>query len=213
MLDEKRRGECFRLLAACFYKPQKLVFTQEKVFQNLTSLLEQVCPDAAHCSKKMWESFLNYSEEELSIEYAKLFVGPYELKAPPYGSVYQDGGRRIWGDSTMEVAAIYKKAGLSMEDDFKEPPDHIAVELEFMHYLIYRETNASINSKIQEVIEFLKYRELFLKKYLGAWISDFSRAIRQNSDNPFYTNLAKCTEIFIKTDMDYLSKAIRKNDG
>ena len=132
ILYEKRIGECFRLLAACFYKPQKEIFLQEKVFQNLTSLLEPVCPDAAHFSNKMSESILKYSEEELSVEYATLFVGPYELKAPPYGSVYLDEGRRVMGDSTIEVIRMYQEAGLTLDENFKELPDHIAVELEFI---------------------------------------------------------------------------------
>jgi len=211
ILYEKKRGDCYRLLSACFYLPKKELFLEEHLFKNLSTILTSICPEATIFSAEMGESIHEYNNEELTVEYAKLFVGPYELKAPPYGSVYLDRERRVMGNSTMEVIEMYREKGLSMDEDFKELPDHIAVELEFMNYLIYKEINTCMNSKPEEVIEVLKYQELFLKKYLGAWVSNFSKAIIENSDNPFYINLAKCTEVFIKTDMDYLSETIRRN--
>jgi TorA maturation chaperone TorD len=120
--------------------------------------------------------------------------------------------RRVMGDSTMEVIKMYHEKGLSIDEDFKELPDHIAVELEFMNYLIYRAMGNCMESKLQNAMEGIRNQEIFLNKYLGAWVRDFSKAIIENSDNPFYINLAKCTEVFIKTDMDYISETIRKKD-
>jgi TorA maturation chaperone TorD len=114
------------------------------------------------------------------------------------------------GDSTMEVIKMYHEKGLSIDEDFKELPDHIAVELEFMNYLIYRAMGNCMESKLQNAMEGIRNQEIFLNKYLGAWVSNFSKAIIENSDNPFYISLAKCTEVFIKTDMDYISETIRK---
>ena len=210
ILYERKRGDCYRLLSACFYLPKRELFLEEQLFKNLSVLLKSICPEAAIFSAEMEESIQEYNNEELSVEYAKLFVGPFELKAPPYGSVYLNGERKVMGDSTMEVIKMYHEKGLSIDEDFKELPDHIAVELEFMNYMIYKEIDTCINSKPEDVIEVLRYQELFLKKYLGAWVSNFSKAIIENSDNPFYISLAKCTEIFIKTDMDYISETIRK---
>ena len=210
ILYERKRGDCYRLLSACFYLPKKEIFLEEGLFKNLSMLLKSICPGAAIFSAEMEEAIREYNNEDLSVEYAKLFVGPYDLKAPPYGSVYLEGGRRVMGDSTMEVIKAYHEEGLSMDEDFKELPDHIAVELEFMNYLIYKEIDTYMKSKFEDAMEVLRHQELFLKKYLGAWISNFSKAIIENSDNPFYISLAKCTEVFIKTDMDYISETLRK---
>jgi TorA maturation chaperone TorD len=210
ILYERKRGDCYRLLSACFYLPKKELFLEEGLFKNLSMLLKSICPGAAIFSAEMEEAIREYNNEDLSVEYAKLFVGPYDLKAPPYGSVYLEGGRRVMGDSTMEVIKSYHEEGLYMDEDFKELPDHIAVELEFMNYLIYKEIDTYMKSKFEDAMEVLRHQELFLKKYLGAWISNFSKAIIENSDNPFYISLAKCTEVFIKTDMDYISETLRK---
>jgi TorA maturation chaperone TorD len=197
ILYEKQRGDCFRLLAACFYKPQKEIFLQEKVFQSLTSLLEQVCPDATHFSNKMGDSILKYTEEELSVEYAKLFVGPYELKAPPYGSVYLDDGRRVMGDSTIEVIRMYQEVGLTMDESFKELPDHIAVELEFIYFLTYGKVNALEKSELDRARSFQEARNVFFNNYLRKWVPVFCDKIITNTDNAFYIALADCLSTFL----------------
>lgn len=210
ILYESKRKDSYRLLSACFYFPKKELFLGERLFENLSILLNTISPEAAVFSRKMGETIQHYSDEELAIDYAKLFVGPYELKAPPYGSIYLEGRRRVMGDSTMEVIQLYRQEGLSMDEDFKELPDHIAVELEFMNYLIHKEIDSCMESKLEDAREGLKIQEIFLNKYLHAWVPKFTEAVIENSDNPFYTNLAKCTEIFIKTDMDHISKTLTR---
>lgn len=210
ILHERKRGDSYRLLSACFYLPKKELFLGEKLFENLSMLLSTICPDAEGFSIKMAEAIQEYSDEDLAVEYAKLFVGPYELKAAPYGSVYLDEGRKVMGDSTMEMIRMYQNEGLSMDKDFKELPDHIAVELEFMNYLIYKEIDNCLKSKIEDAREGLKNQEIFLKKYLQIWVPEFTKTIIENSDNHFYINLAKCTEVFIKTDLDYISNTLSK---
>jgi len=197
ILFEKRSGDCFKLLAACFYKPQKEIFLQEKVLQNLTSLLETVCPDAAHFSNQMENSFLKYSEEELSIEYAKLFVGPFELKAPPYGSVYLDEGGRVMGDSTIEVIRMYQEAGLTLDESFKELPDHIAVELEFIYFLTHEKVNALEKSEKDRACVFQETRTVFLKRYPRKWVPIFCDKIIKSTENAFYISLADCLSTFL----------------
>ena len=64
--------------------------------------------------------------EALTIDFARLFVGPYKLLAAPYGSVYLDSGRTTMGDSTLDVKSRYCEAGLNAATNFKEAPDHIA---------------------------------------------------------------------------------------
>ena len=197
ILFERKRGDCYKLLSACFYLPKKEIYLEEKVFEGLTLLLNTLCPDAAIFSAAMEETIQKYSNEDLAIEYARLFVGPYELKAPPYGSVYLDGGRRVMGDSTMEVVRIYEKAGLAMDKDFKELPDHIAVELEFMYYLIYKEAEALEKSEKEKALAFGETRLRFFNRFLSPWIPPFCEKIKEATDNQFYIGLADCLSTFI----------------
>jgi len=174
------------------------MFLQESLLQNLATALSQICPNASGFSQKMEETFLRYSSEDLSGEYARLFVGPYELKAPPYGSVYLDHERRVMGDSTMAVLKMYEEAGLVIDGDFRELPDHIAAELEFMYYLVYQEVRALETSKMDRALALKGTQDLFLNRLLKPWIPHFRREIKESTENEFYDALADCLLVFVK---------------
>lgn len=194
---EKMRGDCYRLLSACFYQPEKEVLLQERIFENLGSLLKELSPDASAFAGEMGKAFSMSSEVDLNVDYAKLFVGPNELLAPPYGSVYLDGERRVMGDSTMEVIKMYEEQGLSIDKEFRNLPDHITVELEFMYYLIFREIEALEKTDMAAALNFIKIQELFLNRFLRQWIQPFCNKMREGADSGFYRSLADCTLSFI----------------
>jgi TorA maturation chaperone TorD len=193
-------GDSFRLLSACFYPPERETLLGERLLGNLSERLKIVCPDAAVFSARMEEAVRTCSGTELSVEYAKLFVGPYRLKAPPYGSVYLDDGRRVMGDSTLEVINIYQVTGLTMDDEFKELPDHIAAELEFMYFLSYRKVDALERSELQTASDLKQTAEYFLNEHLRKWVPRFSRNIKEGTRSEFYDALADCLSKFISCD-------------
>jgi len=202
ILHERRRGDCYKLLSACFYLPQKILYLEEDLFQNLTMLLKTICPEAAIFSVEMEKAIHKYSDESLAIEYAKLFVGPFELKAPPYGSIYLDQGRRVMGDSTLEVRKMFEEAGLSMDERFKELPDHISVELEFMYYLTHREVEALENSEMDKALSLKERGEVFLNRFLRQWVPPFCAKIKESTENEFYKALADCVLSFLNHSGD-----------
>jgi len=197
ILHERRRGDCYKLLSACFYLPKKELYLEEGLFENLSMLLKTVCPAAAIFSTQMGDAIKKYSNEELAVEYAKLFVGPYELKAPPYGSIYLDQGRRVMGDSTMQVKKMFEEAGLSIDDNFKELPDHISPELEFMYYLIHKEVEALENSETDKALSLKETQELFLNRFLRQWVPRFCSKMKESTENGFYNALADCVLCFL----------------
>lgn len=194
---ERFRADSYRFLSACFCFPQKELFSQEDIFKSLTHALGGVCPEAVAFSSEMEKAFSEAKEEELKVEYARLFVGPYELKAPPYGSIYLDGERKVMGNSTMEVIKLYEEAGLVMDKDFKELPDHIAVELEFMYYLIYKEVEALEKLEKDKALALEETRNHFFNRFLSPWIPPFCEKIKEATDNQFYIGLADCLSTFI----------------
>ncbi len=194
---EKARGDVYKLLAACFYLPEKELFGQESVFENLASLMKLVCPKAEGHTQKMAGAFMIYSDEDLQVEYAKLFVGPNELIAPPFGSVYLDQGKRVMGDSTLAVSKIYDEAGLVLDEDVKQPPDHVAIELEFMNYLIAREIQALNDGDAAAAKGYLGTQAAFFEENLAAWAPEFARRIKDGTQNKYYRALAECLEAFV----------------
>lgn len=197
-VHEMMRGECYRFLAACFYQPKKDLLSSEGLLASLTQNLQTVCPAAATFSQCMHESLTSYTDEELAVEYARLFVGPFGLKAPPYGSVYLDGERTVMGPSTMETIRVYEGEGLAKDEGFHELPDHIAVELEFMYFLIYREAEALERGESARAEAYRRKREDFHSRYLDKWAPQFCNRIKEETDNGFYSALADCLAALIK---------------
>ncbi|MDO8956704.1 MAG: molecular chaperone TorD family protein [Deltaproteobacteria bacterium] len=205
MVDrEKLRADSYRLLSACYYRPQKAL-GEERVFENLSSACQMVCKEAVEWAWALSASFRQESEQDLLVDYAKLFVGPFELLAPPYGSVYLERKKGVMGDSTVAAQRIYEAMGLGMDKDFHELPDHITVELEFMYYLVHEEIRAYGQADRDGVRNILEQQEMFLKSHLGAWVFAFTERVQQGCETSFYRNLARCTSLFVREDMQYLA--------
>jgi len=198
---EQLRGDSFRLLAACFYQPQRDTFEEASLY-NLAESLKALCPGAADCAEEMIKLLPVYSDEELLVDYSRLFVGPTELLAAPYGSVYLEKEGRVMGDSTMAAVAFYESRGLVMDTDFKEVPDHIAVELEFMSYLIFKEIEAIEGKNRTAAASALEAQELFMNNFLRPWADTFAGRMAVAAETGYYKALAGCLSAFVcKTDI------------
>lgn len=203
---ETFRSDVYKLLAECYYPPDKALSGK---LVDLVEKLGQVCPPARKAINGADQHVLKAENlEDLKVEFARLFVGPYNVPAPPYGSVYMEPGRRIMGNSTLDVVKRYRRAGLDMAEDFKDAPDHVTAELEFLHFLTVKEIEAASQGDVNRLVDSLLSRQAFLEDHLGAWVSEFTSAVNENAENAFYKYLARATEIFIKDDIESISSTL-----
>ena len=189
---QKQLSDSLKLLAAFFYEPDITLLEEEGFFQNLSGLFKNLCPEACDLVENMHSLLQNSSQEELEVAHAELFIGPYELKASPYGSTYLEKKRMVMGDSTMEVLKFYQRIGL--EVDVKQPPDHIAIELEFLSYLCALEVGAIESGDMEKRAELQVEREIFLGTYVLPWMDEFVKNIRSGTESRYYLCFADCFE-------------------
>lgn len=97
----------------------------------------------------------------------------------------------------MEVIRRYRNEGLSGSADTRELPDHVAVELEFMSYLVFKEIKALETPDLRAADEAIEKQERFSCEILRRWIPPFCERIKENTENGFYTALAHCASTFI----------------
>jgi len=116
--------------------------------------------------------------------------------------VYLDGERKVMGDSTIDVSMRYAEVGLELADHFKEVPDHVAAELEFMYFLILKEVEAISHSDFGQALDFLKKQEEFFLSHLGVWVPQFADNVEKAAETEFYKSLSKATRLFIKKDVE-----------
>ena len=203
---EHLRLEAYRLLADGYYRPEQSLLDG---LAKLETCMEQVCSEAWKFVKQMPADIAGkVVPEDLEVDYARLFVGPFNLLAPPYGSVYLEGGRQVMGASTADVQKRYQAAGLDVDTGFKDAPDHIAAELEFMHFLIFKAMEAANQGDVNSIVTCLLNQQSFLEVHLGAWIHDFAGHVVDNAKTAFYRNLARATEAFIKDDYHIISSVL-----
>ena len=136
---------------------------------------------------------------ELRVEYNRLFVGPGKLPCPPYESVYSadraEGEKgTLMGPAAMDAKKRYAEAGLEVSKSFTDYPDHIAVELEFMHFLCSKEAEASRGEKEN----WQRKEKEFFEKHIRTWAEVFSDRVLRSTNSLFYKTAAS----FLKEHVD-----------
>lgn len=193
------REDIYRLLAACYYPPTAALL-EELSCTGLAEMLNSVAPDAVEPATQMASYCSVAMPEEQLVEYSRLFLGPFKLVAPPYGSVWLDESKVVMGASTVRVAAFYDNCGLRLADDFTELPDHIAVELEFMSYLAFKGREAAMAGDHREAERLSGLQRDFLTSFLLPWLEPFTATIVDDGESPLYQAIACCTSRFVNAD-------------
>jgi putative dimethyl sulfoxide reductase chaperone len=192
--------EAYKLLADCYYLPDPEV---PAVLDRLLHFLSVACPRAAAYIAHMIDE-MEHGEglERLQIEYARLFVGPYGPSAPPYGSVYLENEDSVMGASTMRAREMYVDSGLDLSETFKQPPDHVAAELEFVHFLLFKTLEAEMTSDAESAGLYRNRRRTFLQDHLGAWVSEFALKVEKSTEMGFYRDLTSATRTLVEEDLN-----------
>lgn len=80
---------------------------------------------ALACFEEMAKGIREEGLEAASHEYRRLFVGPFALPCPPWGSVYTDRDCVMFGESTLALRSWMRQCGIAPLQGNKEPDDHI----------------------------------------------------------------------------------------
>lgn len=190
------RADLCRLLAACYYQPGPEL-AEERVFDAMLGAAAVVDAALAPSVHRLGAAFAATDPQELLVDYTRLFIGPIEAPARPYGSVWLDARQTLMQDSTQSVLALYAEGGFEMDEDFRELPDHVAAELEFMYLLLFRRAEALRNDDAQAQARFAGLQRRLLDEHIGRWIEPFAAATGAAAQTAFYTELAALTAAFV----------------
>ena len=123
-------------------------------------------------------------DEEIAVEYTRLFeVGTSGPPCALYGGLYNDARMK-----TMEEAVrFYNHFGLTLSEDPRELPDHLTTQLEFLHFLAFREAEA-----LHEGLDPGPYRRAqrdFVARHPGRWVPELLKRLERAKAGPFYAAL------------------------
>ena len=189
LTKEEERANYYKFLSECFYLPDNKQFKTLNNYKNVIG--------------SRYSEFSEYLDplqdiKPIMIDYTKLFIGPFGLLAAPYGSIYLENGEMLMGNSTINVLDLYAEEGIKV--DIKEVPDHIAIELEFMSLLAFKELEAKRAIDNNSIEIYHQKQQHFLNIHLGCWIEEFTEKLEKNAQTEFYRKLAQLTRDFIIHD-------------
>jgi len=198
-LRERIRSSTYYHLARLF-EPPGAFLVDERVLEALQTALTAVNASAAEHAAELVTALEAEGLERVRREHMKLFVGPEQLLAPPYGSVYLDQQRELMGPSTMAVVKLYAEGGLRQADDLKDAPDHIRVELDVMHLVIERTLDAMHAAEWEHAERLVRVQAALLQHHLSRWVTPFAKMIRSGAASAYHRHLADLLEAVIKQE-------------
>ncbi len=148
--------------------------------------------------------------QSLSVDRTRLLRGikPEYSPPPPYESVYRDGELSLMGKSAVEVHGEYAKAGVGMPDEYKEPPDYIGLELDFMRFLAEREAESWRKEERDKALDCLIKERTFLEEHITKWIPEFCDRVIGLAEFGFYRGIARMTKGFVTDDLEKVDSFI-----
>lgn len=193
---ERARASAFSVFTALLCQPEEDLVRNSGVFDTLKLALNSVNPEYSEVVVRMREAATHYTVQELLIEYTRLFIGPFRTLVSPYSSLYF-GSDTLMSKETVWVLDFYRKVGLKFDEKIKDAPDHIAIETEFMYWLIYNELNALESGDGDRSFALWKNQHEFSEKHYRKWAPEFCTKVAAETDNEYFRLLAECLNKFI----------------
>lgn len=156
---------------------------------------------------RRWRSLLDAvralgepARTELEEEYVELFL--LGSSCLLYESAYRDGADGGWGLVAAEVERAYSDSGVAVSEEAAgEPPDHIALELEFMSLVCAEEALAWHAREAERAQDCLRREEAFLDRHLGSWLPALTERVGAVvPEESFYGELAEAARAFVVHD-------------
>ena len=193
------RQDLCRFLAGCYYEPGP-EFAEERLFESILSAAQRISPELAEQAQRLGQAFAATPLQDLLVDYTRLFLGAPQALAKPYASVWLTNDPELMQDSAMELLKLYEQGGFEIDPEFRDLPDHVAVELEFLYLLSYQQNRAvaAADGPALQAVEVL--RTAFLIGHLGRWLGPFILAVHDHAECEFYRELAEFTELFVRLE-------------
>jgi len=189
---EQARAVAFNRFTALLCQPEDDLLNSPDVFGTLRQAFELVDPDGGGCVERMQQAAKQTTAQELLVEYTRLFIGPFKMLVPPYSSLYL-GSDRLMTEETVWVVNCYGKSGLEFDvQQLKDAPDHIAVETEFMYYLIHGEINELEAGNHDKALALWENQQEFFTRHYKKWVPRFCAKLESETGSDYYKKLSEC---------------------
>ncbi len=128
-------------------------------------------------------------------EYIRLFdVGAAGPPCPLYGGTYLGDRMKVMEDAVR----FYNFFGLHLSPEMNELPDHVTTQLEFLHYLTFRE--AETREQGGDPSSLLRAEQDFLERHPARWVPRLRERLEKQNGCRFFESLATFAVDFFEAD-------------
>ncbi|WP_077279013.1 TorD/DmsD family molecular chaperone [Thioalkalivibrio denitrificans] len=135
--------------------------------------------------------------------YSRLFLAP-PFPAAINAGIHLDGA--LMGRSVAAIEDFYLRHGLEKDKAFKDLPDHLALQLQFVGFLLSRAAEALRGGDSEAAAALVRETAAFEFHYVGAWLPQFIDRMRQ-AESEYglpapYRHLAGMTLDAVRSDLE-----------
>ena len=186
-----------RLLArSVLYQMLAFFFRYPEVTRDLSAVKENVSiwrdavkelfsinggGDVEAALEDLLTAFQTLSIREWRMDYEKNLGHTAHSGVPAYELEYGEAHSKREPQELADIAGFYNAFGLKVSDKLPERGDHVSVECEFLHFLLYKESVA-LEDGAQDKAEICRDASFrFFSEHLGYWLPTFSKRLSKNS--------------------------------
>ncbi|WHZ25014.1 MAG: Anaerobic respiratory reductase chaperone [Nitrospira sp.] len=152
---------------------------------------------------------VNWQIGDLQTEHRRVFTNVITLDCPPYETLF--GNDHVFAQSHVmgDIAGFYKAFGVELSKDVHERLDHLSVELEFMHFLTYKESYSRCHDGIEKTDIVVDAQKKFIKNHIGRWVPLFCRMLAKKSDTGLFKLIADCMSEWMDFEVAFLGVTVQ----
>lgn len=128
--------------------------------------------------------------KNLKLDYTRLFDHTDRIPVVPWESVYLSTDNLLFQEETLDVRSWYLNYGLEITRKYKEPDDHIGLELAFLAHLASLSLNAFEEGDKSKFEEMLFAQRRFLSAHPLMWMPTWCDLVEEHAHTDFYRGVA-----------------------
>jgi TorA maturation chaperone TorD len=149
-------------------------------------------------------------------EFMNLFKVPGGQYITPYESVFRDardvGGKSVkgllMGQSAVNVQKWYKLAAVEISDEYKDLPDHIGLELNFLAHVCAKEQEFAEKGDQARLTRAWEIERDFLAAHVVSWVVQLRDKLYKKSQHAYFRTVADLLVEFSKRDLTTLENVV-----
>lgn len=137
---------------------------------------------------------------QLQSDHRRVFGHIESALCPPYETRYDTRHLFQQTQQLADIAGFYRAFSLDISEGAHERPDHLAIELEFLHFVCFKEAYA-LKHHGPEQVELCRDAEAkFLTDHLLRWAPSFAKRLQGAAGSGFYKQLGALMTAFLSTE-------------